>query len=65
MCNSVYSKFYNEDSAINHDILQKSNEECTNHHLNDVQIVVSHDKTTILSNSNSDSITDANITAVN
>ena len=61
----MYSKFDNEDSPVNHDILQNSNEECTNHYVNDVQIVVSHDKTTILSNSNSDSITDANITAVN
>lgn len=64
---SVYSKFYNKNSAINHEFLpnNNSNETCIINDVNDTEIGITHNEITTLPNSNSNGITDANIIAVN
>ena len=65
--NSVYSKFYDEDSANSDGTLPKSNSNntCISNNINHVESAVSLNAVTIHPNSIFDNITDANITAIN
>lgn len=65
--NSVYSKFYDEDSANSYGTLPKSNfnNTCISNNINHVESAVSLNAVTIHPNSIFDNITDANITAIN